>query len=301
MAQFKRIVRLTVGQPGKDGVVIENLKISFDIDKDLTQQTNKCNVKIFNLAPETRKKVERPDSICILEVGYQEDIGLRRIFIGAITHAWTGGDGPDAVTELEMSDGQVAIRDSVISVGYSAGANGGKIVSDIAAQMGLLLRVANDVLFTDYPNGYSYAGYAKTALDKVCSAAGAIWSIQNNELQVIMGGGTNGVRALAFSANSGLIGSPERIVKGVKRADSDKEQEKKKKRKVKKQDKHEKKAGWKIKSLLAPTVNPGDAVRVESRTVTGWFRVETLKHSGDTHGNEWFTEHNIVEVILDNE
>ena len=299
MAQFKRIIRLTVGQPGKDGVVIEHLRISFDIDKDLTQQTNKCNVKIYNLAPETRKKIERPDSVCILEVGYAEGAGLRRIFVGAITQAWTGDVGADAVTELEMSDGQVAIRDSVISLGYSAGTNGSKVVHDIAAQMGLILHIADDVAFEDYPNGFSYAGYAKTALDKVCSASGATWSIQNNELQVIMGGGTTGIRALVFSASSGLIGSPERIVRGVKRADSDKEETKKKKRKVKKKDKQEKKAGWKIKTLLAPTVNPGDATRVESRTVTGWFRVETLKHSGDTHGNEWYTEHELIEVILD--
>jgi len=299
MAQFKRIIRLTVGQPSGDGVVIENLRMSFDIDKDLTQQTNKCNVKIYNLAPETRKKVERPDSVCILEVGYSEDVGLRRIFLGAITQAWTGTQGADAVTELEMSDGQVAIRDSVVSVGYSAGTNGSKVVQDIAAQMGLILHIAADVAFADYPNGYSYAGYAKTALDKVCDAAGATWSIQNNELQIIMGGGTTGIRALVFSADSGLIGSPERIVKGVKRADSDGEESKKKKRKVKKKDKKEKKAGWKIKSLLAPTLNPGDAVRVESITVTGWFRVETLKHGGDTHGNEWYSEQELIEVIIE--
>lgn len=299
MAQFKRIIRLTVGQPGKDGVVIENLKMTFDIDKDLTQQTNKSTVKIFNLAPETRKKVERPDSICILEVGYQKDIGRIRIFIGAILQAKTVNEGGNLVTELELADGQVAVRDSVISIGYSAGTNGKKIVQDIAAQMGLILHMADDVTFSDYPNGYSYAGYAKTALDKVCNACGATWSIQNNELQVIKGGGTTGIRALVFSAASGLIGNPERIAKGVRRADSDKEPEKKKNLQAKKIDKQEEKYGWKIKNLLAPTINPGDTVRVESKAVTGWFKVEKLKHSGDTHGNEWYTEQELSEVSID--
>lgn len=299
MAQFDRMARLTVGQPGGDGVVIENLKMVFDIDKDLTQQTNKCNIKVHNLAPATRAKLERPDSICILEAGYREDVGLKRIFTGAITHAWTAEDGPDAVTELELSDGQVAIRDSVFSVGYAAGVNGRQIAEDIAGQMGLLLRLAPDVAFPDYPNGFAYAGYAKTALEKVCSAAGATWSIQSNELQIIMGSGTNGLRSLVFSADSGLIGSPERIVKGVKRSDTAEAEEKKKKRKVKKQDKKEKQAGWKIKTLLAPTVNPGDAVRVESRTVTGWFRVETMKHSGDTHGSDWYSALELIEVIVE--
>jgi len=299
MAQFNRLARLTVGQPSGDGVVIEGLKITFDIDKDLTQHTNKSNVKVYNLASATRAKMERPDSICILEVGYSEDVGLRRIFCGAIIQSWTSNDGPDAVTELTLSDGQVAIRDSVLSVGYSVGVNGSKIANDIAGQMGLVTRIGSDVSFSDYPNGFSFAGYARTALGKICDAAGATWSIQNNELQIIMGGGTTGIRALVFSAESGLVGSPERIVKGVKRADSSTASAKKKKRKKSKKETKEKKAGWKIKTLLAPTVNPGDAVRVESTTVTGWFRVESLKHNGDTHGKDWYTEHELIEVILD--
>lgn len=54
MAQFDRIYRLTVGIEGSDGVVIEalprqqGLSIGFDIDKDLTQQTNKCRVQVLN-------------------------------------------------------------------------------------------------------------------------------------------------------------------------------------------------------------------------------------------------------------
>ena len=107
-----------------------------------------------------------------------------------------------------------------------------------------------------------------------------------------MAGGSTSVQALVFSASSGLIGSPERIVKGVKRPD----EEAKKKRKVKK-DKKSKQAGWKIKTLLAPTVNPGDLVKVESVTIIGWFRVESLKHKGDTHGREWYSEMELIELV----
>lgn len=91
MAQFDRIYKLTIGVQGSDGIIIEagpktdGLNITFDIDKDLTQQTNKSNIKIYNLASSTINKIERPDSICLLEVGYAEDIGLRRIFVGYIT------------------------------------------------------------------------------------------------------------------------------------------------------------------------------------------------------------------------
>jgi hypothetical protein len=288
------------GVQGEEGIVIESdgkndsLRIEFDIDKDLTQQTNKSSIKIYNLSEATRGKLEVDDLICELQVGYAEDIGLRRIFLGAVTYATTRREGPERVTELELSDGQIAIRDTVVSLGYSAGVAGSKIVSDVTAQMGLVAQIAPDVELASYPAGFSFVGQGRECLNKVLDASGATWSIQNNVLQAIMDGSSTNIRALVFSPSSGLIDSPERIIKAVKRPD----QTAKKKRKVKKK-KAEKKAGWKIVTLLAPTINPGDLVRVESDTVTGWFRVETLKHSGDTHGNEWYTEQELIVVDED--
>ena len=40
------------------------------------------------LIPETLEKI-KPDMLCILEVGYEEDIGLVRVFIGYITYITT--------------------------------------------------------------------------------------------------------------------------------------------------------------------------------------------------------------------
>lgn len=298
--QFNRIFRLMIGVQGEEGIIIESdgtkesLRITFDIDKDLTQQTNKCQVSIYNLSEATRKKLEVDDLICELQVGYAEDIGLRRIFLGAVTYSTTRREGPDKITDLELSDGQIAIRDTVVSLGYSAGISGATIINDVAAQMGIVSQIASDVEFSTYPSGFSFVGMGRDCLSKVCDAAGAIWSIQNNVLQVIMSGGSTNYQAYVFSASSGLVGSPERIIKAVKRPD----QESKKKRKVKKE-KKEKKAGWRIKALLTPAVSPGDLVRVKSSTVTGWFRVESEKLSGDTHGDEWYIEPELVTIQED--
>ncbi len=298
--QFNRIFRLTAGAEGGAGVVIESdgkkdsLRIVFDVDKDLTQQTNKSSIKIYNLSEATRKKLEVDDTVCLLKVGYAEDIGLRRIFVGEVTYATTRREGPDKVTELEVNDGQVAMRDTMVSLGYAGGVGARKIVDDVAGQMGLLTQIAADVEFASYPAGFSFVGKGTACLDKVMAASGATWSIQNNVLQVIMAGGSTNVQALVLSPSTGLIGSPERIVRGVTRPD----EEATKKRKVKK-DKKKKKAGWKVRSLLAPTVNPGDLIRVESSTVTGWFKVESMKHTGDTHGREWYTDYEVIEVALD--
>ena len=300
MSQFKRLYRLTVGVQGKQGRVIETkededaLSVDFAIEKDLTQQTNKSNIRIINLAPETRKALEADDAIAIFEVGYAEDIGLRRIFIGAVTHASSIVEGSDVVTSLELADGQIPLRDTVLTLGYSAGVSSEKILHDIAAQMGLTLYIAPDVDFKSYTNGYSYIGKPETCLDKVSDAIGALWSIQNNIINVILAGGSTQRRAQVFTPDSGLIGSPERIIKGVRRPNK----EAQKKRKVKK-DKAEKRAGWRIKTLLAPTVNPGDLVRVESMPLTGWLRVESLSHQGGYSDQEWYSEIELIEIKLD--
>ena len=300
MAQFNRIFKLTAGVQGAQGVEIasdgtqESLRITFEIDRDLTQQTNKSNIKIYNLAPATAKKLEKADTIALLEVGYAEDIGLRRIFVGAVTSASTRQEDVDVETSLEVSDGQIAMRDTILSLGYSNGVHGEKIFNDIAVQMGLITYIAPDVVFPTYSNGYSYIGKAAPCLDKICAAAGATWSIQNNVLQVILAGGNTNIKALVFAADSGLVGTPERIVEGVKRPDKNAQ----KKRKVKK-DKHEKKAGWRINVLLAPTLNPGDLVKVESKYLDGWFKIESLRHTGDTHGQDWYTELELIELKVE--
>lgn len=295
MAQFDRIYKLTIGVQGSDGIIIEagpktdGLNITFDIDKDLTQQTNKSNIKIYNLASSTINKIERPDSICLVEVGYGEDIGLRRIFVGYITDVWTHKDSTETVVELELSDGQIPIRDCVVSLSYADNVSRKKVIDDIAAEMGIMVRYAEGLTFTTFANGFSFIGAGRTCLDKVCAGTGLSWSIQNNVLQIIEQGGSTKVEAVKLNVDSGLIGSPERIVKGVKRID------KQKTRKVKKT-KADKKAGWRVKCLLQPTLNPGDLVYVESIPITGWFKIESLKHIGEYRGSQWYTVMEVYEI-----
>lgn len=297
--QFDRIYRLVIGVEGSDGVIIEGkskqnaLNITFDIDKDLTKQTNKCRLQVFNLSDKTAKILEREDSVCMLEVGYSEDIGLRRIFVGAVLKAWTAPNkNADMVTELELSDGQIAIRDCVVSLSYAASVSGQKVINDIAAAMGLVVQFAEDLTYCSYANGFSYIGSGRTCLEKVCAASGLSWSIQNNILQIIENGGSTKVMAISLNDGSGLIGSPERIVKGAKKI---KKQSGKRSNREKSRNK-DKKAGWRVCALLQPTLNPGDLIYIESKPVTGWFKIESLKHTGEYRGAKWHTNMEVYEI-----
>ena len=43
-------------------------------------------------------------------------------------------------------------------------------------------------------------------------------------------------------------------------------------------------------------VNPCDKIKLESVTVTNWFRVEKIKHSGDSHSSDWQSELHLVDL-----
>lgn len=294
--QFDRIYRVVIGLQGKDGIELQGkphgdgLDISFDIVKDLTNKTNKCKLEIRNLSISTAKKIEREDSICVLEVGYSEDIGLRRIFIGYILTANTTSDGTERLTTLEMADGQVPVRDSRVSLSYADSVSRRKVIDDVAKDMGLQVKYADDCEFTSFANGFSFIGAGRVCLDKVCAGTNLRWSIQNNVIQVIKTGGTTKIEALKLDYKSGLIGFVERIVKAPKKAD--KESKKKKSENGTK----EKKAGWKLKCLLQPTVSPGDLIYLDSQSVKGWFKVESLTHRGQYRGKDWYTEMEVYEI-----
>ncbi|MFT9498016.1 phage protein [Anaerosolibacter sp.] len=280
---FSRDCKLTIGQPGRDGKEITGLRIVFDIEKDLTNESNKGQMSIYNLSRNTLNVVERADTIILLDAGYKGNIG--RIFQGAITFVTSKGD-TDIETQIEAADGLLELRDSIFSKGYKSGIRSDVILYDISISMGSALQIAPGVVHKQYLNGFAFAGNSREALKKVCSYIGASWSIQNDILQITPAGGTTSSQAFLISGNTGMIGKPERIVKSQTKGKggSGKSNEK------------EKKVGWRIRRLIEPSIIPGSLVKIDSKQVAGFFRVESLKHSGDTHGDDWYTEMEVFEL-----
>lgn len=325
--QFHRQFRLLLGKSAQTGLLltsedlstdegIRGLRMKFSIDKDTTKESNKSEIKIWNLSDASLNLIEQEDLMIELSVGYRDDLGPVRIFIGTLIKSVTKAeeDGKDVVTTIHCSDGKIPIRDSILSDSFPPGTDSIVILKATASKMGLALDIAEDVKGITYENGYSFVGYAKQSLDVLCESMGASWSIQNNMLQVIMRNGITRKQATVFSPSTGLIGRPERVVRSSRMSNNVKEGEQqevinevglskkeKKKRKIQREKKRKKtsQAGYKIKTLLAPTVNPGDAIRIESNAVSGWFKVESIKHSGGTYEAEWISEIDCIEVMLD--
>ena len=280
----------------KINISFENtLKIIFSIDKDTTKESNKTKLEIYNLSETTRKSIEEPDNEVEIYAGYEKAGGAVLCFKGTVVYGYTTEDTTDSITHLELADGTVALRDSYCTLSYAPNVAAKIIIQRCANEMGVPLVYGKDVGDIEaYRNGFSFIGLSKDALTEVCNARGLSWSIQNNILQVIKSGGVNTNRGLVFSAYSGLIGTPERIIQAEYK--SDKTTPRRKAKEKAQKNEIRKKHGWRITTLLAPTVNPADLVKVESKLVTGWFRVEKVSHRGEYNGNQWESAIELTEL-----
>ena len=293
MQYWKQVYRIVF--PKLNITFESNLHIGFQIDKDTTKESNKAKLEIYNLSDATRKKIEVPDTEVEIYAGYEKAGGAILAFKGSVTYGFTRDAGTDCITTLDLADGTKAMRDSYCSLSYAPGTSAKTIIQRCANEMGVPVVYGDDVgELESYQNGYSYIGQADGALTEICNALGLSWSIQNNILNIILAGGTSTNRGLVFSPQSGLVGVPERIIQAEYK--SNKSNPKKTAKKKAKKEKPRKKAGWKIQTLLVPSVNPADMVKEESKWITGWFRVEKVSHRGDYNGTNWGSAMELIEV-----
>lgn len=306
MTLFNRVCELVVGQSGKEGLSIKDLRISFSIEKTATETLNTSTIKIYNLSQSSRKLVETPNNAVVLKAGYVDDIGPVTIFVGIVRRSLTLREGPDWITELELDDGLIAYRDSKVSVSFSPGSLGINVLEQVASKFGLpVAKFPSEVLNKTYPQGFSFVGRVRECMSKVCNYLGLEWSIQNQEIQVIKKGGHLERSALLISSNTGMLDSPELEAKTMSDKLAAKQGITTKSDGVttKKSDKltvsgnppkdRLEVQGYKVRSLLQPTVLPGSLIQLQARGVDNFFKVEKVTHQGDTHGKEWETEMNV--------
>lgn len=296
MPRFNKTWRAVAGKPGTKGLEIGYpLRVTFEIEKDAAEEPNGATLRFYNLSPATRKVFETPDTFVAFYAGYEQEHGALLLAAGNVVEGVTSFERPNVVTEVVLSDGYVNLRDSAVSVGYGPGVTSGAILDDLSRQMGLKLNAPADMRSRSWAHGFSHYGAAHVALHKVVQAAGLEWSIQDGVLQVIDRKGVTARRAVVLASDSGLVGTPKRTRSGAAVKATVKDQKTGENKTI--ASNAQQVDGWEVESLLLPGINPGDAVKIESRTVADFFRVDSLSHSGDSEGSgEWRTKLKVVDL-----
>lgn len=300
MALFLRVAELEVGQAGKIGIFIKDLRFSFNVEKTLSETLNNSTLKIYNLSPSSRRLVETPNNLVILRAGYEHDIGAITIFTGSVRRALTSKDGADWVTELELDDGLIAYRDSKVSISFPPGAKGADVLSSIATKLNIPVKsLPSDIAKKIYPTGFSFVGKSREAVSKVCEYLGLEWSIQDQEVQILKKGGSVKNQVIVLSPGSGLLGSPALEAKTMGDKEAAKQGITTDSKGVITRNKASEDGdikprlevqGYKVKSLLQPTLIPGHMVKLQAEGIDDFLKIEKVSHIGDTYGSEWYTE-----------
>ena len=152
----------------------------------------------------------------------------------------------------------------------------GDVVRYCVAQMGLALGNTADQagkLTTQLAHGWTVHGTASTELDRVLRSVGYRWSSQDGVIQILAPGQAVTATIQEITPETGLLGSPHMgTAEKAGRPNNGKP------------------AALRYRTLLLSQARPGGENRVKSERYDGVFRTRKVTHTGDTHGNEWFSD-----------
>jgi hypothetical protein len=272
---FKRACNVTLARPRSfsaqdpNAILVEKMRVQFVVTKHRRSEPNTCEVVITNLSADTRAALQIKPLHVRLDAGY--DGQLHRLFVGDVRFAESVRDGAEWHSVLHVGDGARAYRHARVNRSYREGVTARALLAECASAMALVVppnAAAIAVLDTQFVNGITLNGQASRELDRILEPLGVVWSIQDGRLQVLLRDDARSDPAILVNQDTGLIGSPafgSPPQKGEK-------------------------ATLSFKMLLYPGITPGGLVSVQSREINGVFKVDRVAHTGDTHGDAWFSD-----------
>lgn len=257
---------------------ITDLRVQFRVRHNHTKHPNSCDITITNLASRTRVDLETKPLLVQLDAGYGDDLKL--LFTGDLRFGMTKQQGTDWETLLQLGDGDCMHRWARVNKSYAPGTSVRTILRDAVGSMGFTMpaNLAKDKrLDQAYPNGRASHGYSRDELSKLLGFYGYRYSTQKGVLRILRDNETSSLTALPLDKAHGMIGTPE----------------------FGSPPRSGKPPHMTVKMLLYPELTPGDLVKLTSEVKNGLFRLETVTHTGDTHGTgdkSWTTEVEIKPV-----
>lgn len=252
-----------------NGVLIEDLRLKFVIQKTLKPEPNQVTLEVWNLSPDTRKQIQTKYIPVQLEAGYES--GTQIILFGDLRRVDHFRAGPDWVSRIRGGDGEKAARGARVQHSFRPGAKiadvGKVLVDSMKIPAGNVLQKLRkgDVsgALQEFSTGATLTGPAYEKLVGLFANMGYDLSIQDGQMQALAKDEIVELPFVLLSPETGLLGSPEAGEKGI----------------------------IKVRSLLNGELFPGRGVTLQSRDYAGLnYRVEKVTHAGDTHAGDWISE-----------
>lgn len=259
---FRRKWRISFGLYGQPLRMLSGLRVVFDIKKTSDDNPNMAKIDIYNLSPKSRAIIEKPNSVVILEVGYNDE-EYSILYSGNITRVNHDKKEADYVTTLECGDGEIALREVYASKSFSGGTKVSSVINDLLKKLTeegkLISRKLPTFIDEVYQQGFVAEGNVKDVLKDVLKKVNLSMSVQNGEIQIVERSKYTSNTAILLTHKTGLIGSAKKMKEGK----------------------------ISFQSLINTGIIPGRRVKIDSINIVGVFNVISANFKGDTHGDDW--------------
>lgn len=280
--QRDRVYELVLGDTSTgDAIVINSsLQLTFEISKssDNKRGGNSASIEVYNLSPSSVQKLETEYLVCTFKAGYKET-GPLVVVQGNVVETKTVKRGVDYITQILMGEGYTELNHTKLKSLVGPGETIGGVIEEIRKQMPGVVRgsivgsnLNNPVLF-----GYPLTGTPAEMLRRVCEANRLEYNISGGVLNVSDENGLlskNQSLAPVVSEQTGLIDIPFYTSAEGRKLPKDKKRRR----------------GVEFKSLLNAEYNPGFIVIIQSKAISGTYRINTSRFTGDFRGGDWYVE-----------
>jgi hypothetical protein len=295
--QYLRKLSCIVGDQFGNGIEFADFRVQFQVRRGDMQTPNTADVRIFNLSDSTANEIANVQEYTqiALQAGYEGNFGL--IFRGIIKQTRLGRiDQKDSYVDITAADGDELYNYSALSLTLAKGSSPS---DDIASMMqSFTTTLAREAIAYDSDSapqlqgnarvrGRVWYGMGRECLRKFAAANGVLWSVQDGRLTLIPQNGYIEGQVPVISRNTGLIGVPEMTAQGLE-----------------------------LRVLLNPSIRIGQLIQLQSNAINqyrygtdlasqannpllarslktsadGLYYVMSANHSGDTRGNDWYTD-----------
>ena len=249
----------------------EELDCEFDIPFDDDTEADEAEIIVYNISHTTIQNIKRDAQISVT-AGYGDDTGI--IFSGIISKVRSYYSGNDRVTEIYAIDQAVLKERELKSKSYAKGTKASKILQDLISQVGIPVAVfapKRDHTYKDKStvDGGLMENIRKYA--KVCGVSAYICKGQIYARHILDGDGLD----FTLSSDTGLLSLSE--FEEEQTAEDFKDTVK----------------GYEMTMLLQHRITTASLIHVQSRNVTGVYRVREGSHTYD--GTDFLTKVKAIE------
>ena len=276
---------------------LSQFRIRFEIHSGDTETPNTAVIRVYNLSHDTAQKISAEFQTVTLSAGYQyQQNNLPIIFQGTVKQFERGKENNvDSYLEIMAAEADEPYNFAVVNTTIPAGSTPFDRATAVAKAMGLpLARTVQKTLDNTggiMARGRVLYGMARAHMRVIADSYGCRWSIQKGEIVLIPLNGYLPGDPIIVNSTNGMVGIPKATDNGIS-----------------------------VQMLLNGTLQIGGRIQLNNDDITqsqfnmqqfpnrevtqiartnydGFYRVLSIDHTGDTRGQEWYS--NVICLSLD--